>query len=111
MSHGPIVFSTDAAAASGTLAEVFTADVQGQGPCRLTIKNVGSANLTAAKVQLGPDADHLTDLDTSTFASLASGGGIAQLRIPEPVNVVRLLATCATGTTLDVRLSRSLDAD
>jgi len=110
MSAAPIVFSADAVAASGTLAVVMTADVQGQGPCRLTVKNVGSADLTAAKTQIGPDTSHLADFESSAFATLAAGA-VAQLLIPEPVNVVRLLATCATGTTLDVRLSRSLDAD
>lgn len=110
MSHSPLLFSADAVAASGTLAVVFTGDAGGQGPCRLTVKNVGTSNaLTAATVQVGPDTDHLATLESTVFASLAASGGLAQLFIDRPVNIVRLLATCASGTTLDVRLSSATD--
>lgn len=107
MGHAPLIFSSDAVSASGTLVTVMSVDAQGQGPCRITVKNVGVSNaLTAAKVQIGPDTDHMVDFDSTTFATLAASGGIAQLLIPAPVGVVTFLATCTGGTTLDIRLSR-----
>jgi len=106
----PLLFSADAVSASGTLATVFSIDGNGLGPCRIYVKNVGTSNaLTAAKIQVGPDVNHLVDLDTTTFASLAANGGKGQLLIPAPVDKVVMLATCASGTTLDVRVSTYTD--
>ena len=103
----PLIFSADAVSASGTLAKVMSVDANGQGPCRLTVKNVGTSNpLTAAQVKVGQDTTHMAILESTTFATLAANGGIAQLWSDRPVNVVELYATCASGTTLEIRLSR-----
>jgi hypothetical protein len=99
-----LIASLDAVSASGTLVTVFTANCGGLGPARLYIKNAGANALTAAKVQLGSDANHYADFDTSTFASLASGAS-AQLLITAPVERVKVLVTCGSGTTLDIRLA------
>jgi hypothetical protein len=104
MSAAPIIFNASSVSASGTLVTVASADARGQGPARLTIKNTGSHALTACKVQLGPDSDHVVDYDTSTFASLAAGA-ILQIPIDRPVNAIVILATCTAGTTLDAALA------
>lgn len=107
MGAAPLIFSADSVAASGTLVNVLSVDVQGNGPCRLTIKNVGVSNaLTAAQVKVGQDTSHMAVLESTTFASLAASGGIAQLWIERPVNILEVYVTCASGTTLDLRLSR-----
>jgi hypothetical protein len=101
-----LLFNVAGVAASGTLAVVATFKANGTGPVRLTIKNTGSHDLSAAQVLVGPDSSHLAVLDSSTFATLAAGA-VAQLWIDRPVDTVVLKVTCASGTTLDIIASNT----
>jgi len=104
-----LAFHVGSIPVTGTLVEAAAVRLGdgGVGPCRLFVENAATAdggnNLSAAKVQIGPDLDDVADFDTTTFASLAQGAE-AQLLIPAPVSAVRLLATCAAGTILEVWL-------
>jgi len=94
----------DAVAASGTDVVVLQHACHGVGPVRVYITNSGSNALTACKVQLGADAEHLVSIDVTTFESLAAGAS-AQLLIQPPVDLLAVLATCADGTALDIALT------
>jgi len=100
----PFGFSVAAVSVSGSLVTVAARTFNGIGPCRLYVKNTGDQDLTAAKVQIGPAEDALYDYDTATFATLAAGAMLS-LALPAPVNAVKLLATCAAGTTVSAWLS------
>jgi hypothetical protein len=101
----PLIFNSAGISASGTTVLVASIDAQGQGPCRLTIKNVGSHDLTAAIIKLGPDSTHQAQIDSTTFTTLAAGA-VAQLAIDRPVNLVTVTVSCSSGTLLDIALSR-----
>ena len=97
-------FSADGVVASGALLEVMApVNLHGAGPARLLIVNAGAAALTACKVRVGADADHMSDEDVVTFASLAPGASSA-IHIVEPIELMDVLASCATVTALDIRL-------
>lgn len=89
---------------SGSLVMVAEGSFQGIGPCRLYLGNDGANDLTACKVQIGPDLDNMHNLDTTTFPALGSGE-MASLRLLGPVDAIRVLATCAAGTTVSAWLA------
>ena len=70
----------------------------------LVIKNTGAQDLTAASVLVGPDANSLATLDTATFGTLAAGA-VAQLAIAAPIEYLKVIASCAAGTTLRASLA------
>jgi hypothetical protein len=99
-----LAFDVSGLVVSGSDVQVLAKTMNAVGPCRLYVKNTGANALTAAKVQLGPDADNLYDFDTTTFASLAAGAMLS-LVLAAPVSALKLLATCAGGTMLDIWMS------
>jgi len=105
----PYGFAVSSVSVSGTLQPVASAAFKGIGPCRLYIKNTGSQALTACKVQIGPDSTNVYDFDTTTFASLAAGAMLS-LALPSPVSGVKVLATCAGGTTLSAWMDDDFNA-
>jgi len=103
-----LAMKLEGAAASGAPgSRIFTKQFHGVGPCRLVVSNTGSQPLTAAVVSVGPDADTLAPLDTTTFATLAAGA-TAGLWIQAPVGVLAFQATSAAGTTLTVSVETAV---
>jgi len=105
MSYG---FVVSAVAVSGSNVLVASGKFSGIGPCRLYLKNTGSNALTAASVKIGPDLSNLYDFDTTTFAVLGVGAMLS-LRLAGPVDAIRVVATCAAGTTLSAWLADEAD--
>jgi hypothetical protein len=105
-----LAFSVQAIAVSGTNVEVLEKELRGIGPVRLTIANTGANALTACSVRhrsrIG--ASTVAVLDSTTFATL-SNGATNQIRIDGPVEILRIVASCPDGTTLDVDVNTSVD--
>ena len=86
---------------SGTLVPVASAQLHGSEAVRVYVKNTGAQAITAGKIQQGPDLSMLADIDTASLASIAASA-VASARILGPVSGLKVLLTCAAGTTVDV---------
>lgn len=74
-------------------------DLAGRGPARLFVKNLGANALGAATVALGsPGIAYLVAIDTTTFATLASGA-VKSLVIAAPVGLLVFVADKGGGDT------------
>ena len=99
-----LAMDVSAVAVSGSNIVVAAQALRGVGPGRLVIKNTGAQDLTAASVLVGPDANSLATLDTATFGTLAAGA-VAQLAIAAPIEYLKVIASCAAGTTVRASLA------
>ncbi len=104
-----LAFTLTSVAVSGTNVEVVEHDFRGVGPVRLTVKNTGGQALSACSVQNRPYTEGpAAVIDSTTFATLGAGA-TAGLVIAEPVERLRILASCAAGTTLAVSVNTPVD--
>jgi hypothetical protein len=99
-------------AVGGAGVEVFKVDLAGAAGARVILKNAGGQALGATvKVQVAKTlvSTDYADVDTTTFASLASAA-IKTVAIPGPIEVLRLVADQGAGsTTVDASVSTSPD--
>lgn len=96
-----LVFRLSSVVVSGAEIEVFDQLLRGLADARLIVANVGSAALTAARVQVrGEPGAAPADVDTTTFATLGPGQ-TKQLIVTGPIERLRMEAA-SVDARLDV---------
>ena len=98
-----LAFDLTGVAVSGSLVPVASVTLRSIEAARLYVRNSGANAVTAGKIQQGPDLDILADVDTTSLASIGVGA-VASVRLLGPISGLKVLLTCAGGTTVDVAL-------